>query len=178
MFIKRSLSASDFFEDVRGFRGPDEGFWILVVVVDVVTDGHDELFQVLEDAAPQLVFGQVSEEAFDHIEPAGGGWCEVNVEALMTIKPAHDPLVLMCGVVIADQIDMFFLGDGMVDQAEKFQPLLMPMALLAEAEYFAVKRVQCRKQGTSAHMRAPSRLRSNRLDLPFAARSSGLRPRW
>jgi hypothetical protein len=44
-------SAGDFFEDVGSFCGPDERFWILVVLVDVVADGHDELFEVFEDAA-------------------------------------------------------------------------------------------------------------------------------
>jgi hypothetical protein len=34
-------------------------------------------------------------------------------------------------IVIADQVDMFSLGDGLVDQAEKSQPLLMPVPLLA-----------------------------------------------
>ena len=74
VIIKRGASAGDFFEDVGCFSGPDEWFWILVVMVDVVADGSDELFEVLEDAAPQLVRGQVAEEAFDHIEPGGGGW--------------------------------------------------------------------------------------------------------
>jgi hypothetical protein len=41
---------------------------------------------------------------------------------------------------------MFFLGDGLVNQAEKLQPLLMPVPLLAEAEDLAVKGVQSSKQ--------------------------------
>jgi hypothetical protein len=52
----------------------------------------------------------------------------------------------MRGIVIADQVDMLFLGDGLVDQAEKLQPLLMPVSLLAEAEDLAVQGVQSRKQ--------------------------------
>jgi hypothetical protein len=35
------------------------------VVVDVVADGQDELFEVAEDAAPQLVLCQVTEKAFN-----------------------------------------------------------------------------------------------------------------
>ena len=35
----------------ESFGGPDERFRILVVLVDVVADGHDELFEVFEDAA-------------------------------------------------------------------------------------------------------------------------------
>ncbi len=49
----------------------------------------------------------------------------------MTVQPAGDLLVFMRGIVIADQVDMFFLGDGLVDQAKKLQPLLMPVPLLA-----------------------------------------------
>jgi hypothetical protein len=111
------------------------------VLIDVVADGHDELFEVFEDAAAQLVLGQVAEEAFDHIEPTGRGWGEVDMEALVTVQPADDLLVFMRGIVIADQVDMFFLGDGLVNQAEKLQPLLMPVSLLAEAEDLAVKGV-------------------------------------
>ncbi len=46
-----------------------KGFGFLVVVVDVVADGGDQLLQILEDAAPNLVGGQVAEESLDHVEP-------------------------------------------------------------------------------------------------------------
>jgi len=51
------------------FGCPDEGFGILIVSVDVVSDGDDELFGILEDAAAKSVVGQVAEEAFHHVEP-------------------------------------------------------------------------------------------------------------
>jgi hypothetical protein len=116
------------------------------VLVDVVADGHDELFEVFEDAAAKLVLGQVAEEPFDHIEPTGRCWGEVDMEALVTVQPAGDLLVFRRGIVVADQVDVFFLGDSLVDQAEKLQPLLMPVPLLAEAEDLAVKGVQSCKQ--------------------------------
>jgi hypothetical protein len=121
------LSAGNFFEYVGSFRGPDERFWILVVLVDVVSDGHDELFKISEDATAQLFLGQVAEEALHHIEPTGRRWGEVDMEALVTVQPADDLVVFVGGIVIADQVDMFFLGNGLLDQAEKLQPLLMPM---------------------------------------------------
>ena len=34
-----------------------KGFGILIVAVDVMSDGHDQLFKVLEDAAPKPVLG-------------------------------------------------------------------------------------------------------------------------
>jgi len=59
----------DLFEDVVCLCGPDEGLGGFVVVVDVVADGCDELLQVLEDAAANLVCGQIAEEPFDHVQP-------------------------------------------------------------------------------------------------------------
>ena len=141
------------------------------MVVDVVANGHDELFEILEDAAPQLVFGQVAEEAFHHIEPTGRGRGEVHMEALMAGEPADDFLVLVRGVVIADQIDMLLLGDGLVDQAEKLQPLLVPVALLAEAEDLAVERVEGGKQGGRAIAFIVVR---HRLPPPYLQGQSGL----
>jgi hypothetical protein len=74
----------------------------------------------------------------------------MDMEALMTFQPADDLLVFMRGIVIADQVDMFFFGDGLIDQAEKLQPLLMPVSLLEEAKDLGVKRVQSGKQGRRA----------------------------
>jgi hypothetical protein len=107
--------------------------------------GADQFLRSDGFAAAQLVLGQVA-ESFDHIEPAGRGWGEVDPEALVTVQPPGNFLVFVCGIVVADQVDMFFLGDGLVDQAEKLQPLLMPVPLLAEAEDLAVKGVQSRKR--------------------------------
>ena len=56
------------FQDVCRFGGPDEGLGVLVVSVDVFSDGDDQLFEVLEDAGPNAVLGDVAEEAFDHVE--------------------------------------------------------------------------------------------------------------
>jgi hypothetical protein len=53
------------------------------VNIEVVTDCSDELFEVLEDAALELVLGQVAEEAFDHVEQRDGSWREANTEALI-----------------------------------------------------------------------------------------------
>ena len=38
----------------------------VVAPVDVVADGHDELFRILEGAAADTVLGQVAEETLDH----------------------------------------------------------------------------------------------------------------
>ena len=55
-------------------------------------------------------------------------------------QPALHSGVLMGGVVITDQVELPVGRDGLVDQAEKLEPLLVPMALLAQAKDFAVGR--------------------------------------
>ena len=52
----------------------------------------------------------------------------------------------MGGIVIADQVQLPVGGDGLVDEAEKLEPLLVPMALLAQAKDLAVGRIQRGKQ--------------------------------
>jgi hypothetical protein len=59
-FIEGAPSAFHFFQDVGGPRGPDERFRTLVVTVDVSADGHDEFFQVTEDAPAKPILSQVA----------------------------------------------------------------------------------------------------------------------
>jgi hypothetical protein len=40
--MKNDASVLDLFEDVSGLGGPDEGFWVFIVVIDVDVDGSDE----------------------------------------------------------------------------------------------------------------------------------------
>ena len=56
----------------------------------------------------------------------------------------------MGGVVIADQVQLPVGRDGLVDQAEKLEPLLMAMPLLAQAKDLAVGRVQRGEQSGRA----------------------------
>ena len=60
-------------------------FWF--VTVDVVSDGHDQLFNVAEDAAAQPVLREVPNKALDHIEPRGTGRREVHMKAQMPFQP-------------------------------------------------------------------------------------------
>jgi hypothetical protein len=49
--------------------------------------------------------------------------------------------MLVGPIVAADQVDFLVLGNGLVDQAQELQPLLMPMPFLAEPKHFTVERV-------------------------------------
>jgi hypothetical protein len=47
----------------------NEWFGLVVVLVDVVADGHDQFLDVSEDPAAEPPFGEIAEEALDHVEP-------------------------------------------------------------------------------------------------------------
>src|SRR6266566_6093969 len=65
-------------------------------------------------------------------------------------QPALHFGVLMGGVIIADQVKLPVGRDGLVDQAEKLEPFLVPMPLLAQAKDLAIGRVQRGKQSGGA----------------------------
>ena len=67
--MQDGAGAGDLLQDVAGLCGPDKGLGILVVAVDIVTDGHDELFEVVEHAASDSFLGQITKEALDHVQP-------------------------------------------------------------------------------------------------------------
>ena len=52
----------------------------------------------------------------------------MELKARMTRKPAPHFGMFMGGIVIADQVQLPVGGDGLVDEAEKLEPLLVPMA--------------------------------------------------
>jgi hypothetical protein len=86
---------------------PDKGFWGFVVAVDVFSDGHDELLQVVEDATPKLIAGQVAEEALHRVQPESRGRCKSHMKALVLLQPALYVFVFVRSIVIADQVDLF-----------------------------------------------------------------------
>ena len=63
------------------------------------------MFEVMEDAATELVLGEVAEEAFDHVEPRGRGGSKAHVESPVLFDPALDPGMLVGRRVVADQVN-------------------------------------------------------------------------
>jgi hypothetical protein len=57
--MQRAAGAFDLFEDVGGACRPDEGFGVVVVTIDVISDGHDQFFQIAKHTEPQSVLSQV-----------------------------------------------------------------------------------------------------------------------
>ena len=65
-------------DDAVGVGGPDEGFGIIVGLVDEVVDGCLKIGDGAEDAALEPAPGELGEEALDGIQPGarGGGEME------------------------------------------------------------------------------------------------------
>ena len=69
------------------------------MTVDVASDGHDELFQIAEDAAPQPIGSEVAKEAFHHVQPRRAGGSEVQMKARVPRQPALYFGMLMGGAI-------------------------------------------------------------------------------
>jgi hypothetical protein len=89
--MNHSLSGSlHFFEDVGGGCGPDEGFGVLVVMIDVVFNRVDRFDHVAKNSTTYAIRGKVAKKSFDHVQPGSAGGLEVNVESRMAFSPALD----------------------------------------------------------------------------------------
>src|ERR1700682_703179 len=101
------------------------------MVVDVIADGGNELFEVLENAAPDLVCSEVTEKALDHVQPRRRSRREAHMASFVLVAPALDARMFVGRVIVADQIELLVCGDGLVNHAQEPEPLLVSMPLLA-----------------------------------------------
>ena len=67
--MKGSAGSLDLLQNVAGRGSPDEGLGGLVVAVDELVDGRDQLLDIAKDAPAEPVVGQIPEEALHHVEP-------------------------------------------------------------------------------------------------------------
>lgn len=56
-------------QDVLGTLGPDEWFWIFVVVNDVLIDGCSQFWDAGENATAQSLGRNVTKESLNHVQP-------------------------------------------------------------------------------------------------------------
>ena len=67
--IQRLVPAFDGCDDFVGICGPDEGFWLLVVLGEEAVDGGLEVDDGVKDAAFQAPLRQPGEETLHRVEP-------------------------------------------------------------------------------------------------------------
>lgn len=134
------------FQNVSGFCGPDKWFGVVIVMVDIFSDGLHQILYAAENTATQSILNQVAEEAFHNVEPRAASGCEVNVEARMASEPAIHLRMLVGGVVIHDHMNLFTSPDHVIDGAEELQPFLMAVPILTQGHHLAFQRVESGKQ--------------------------------
>ena len=115
--IQLGARTLDLLQDVGCFGRPDEGLGGLIVMIDVVLDGHDEFFHVAEDATSDALVGKVAEETLHHVEPRTARRREVHVEPRVSCQPSLNLRMFVGGVVIRDQMDVSPAGVDVVDHA-------------------------------------------------------------
>ena len=87
----------DLAEDDVGIGGPDEGFGLGVVLLDVAIDRGLEVDDRVEHAPFQAASGESGEEGLDRVEPRARGRREVEHDARVAAKPAQHFGVLVGG---------------------------------------------------------------------------------
>jgi len=101
------VPASDGGDDLVRVLCPTEGLWVGVCLCDEAFDGCLQGDQGVEHASLQAALGQFGKEALDGIDPGGRGWREVEGEAGMPPEPLDDLGVLVGGVVVEHDVDLF-----------------------------------------------------------------------
>ena len=75
--------------------GPDEGLWVMVVLLDVAVNGGLEIDDGVKHATLEALAGERGEEAFHGVQPGGGGWREMEDPTGMALQPGQDLRVLV-----------------------------------------------------------------------------------
>ncbi len=140
------MAASDGSDDLVWIGGPGEGSWSVVGLGEEAIDGGLEVDDGSEDAA----LGQLGEEAFHGVEPAGRGRGEVEDPSRMSPEPGAHLGVLVDGVVVQDGVDDLASRNLRLDGVQEADELLMAVALHAVADDLALQHVECGEQGGRA----------------------------
>ena len=86
-----------------------------------LVDPGNEFFDALERSAPDGLLSDESEPSLDLIEPRGVSGREVEMEAWSGCKPCSHLGVLVCCVVVDDQVHIQFSRHGFVDASRKLR---------------------------------------------------------
>ena len=116
-----------------------------IVVFEVLLDEGFELRGAVEHAAADAVLGQ-AEEALDLVEPGRRSRREVHMEPRVPLEPDPDAGMLVCGVVVGDQVQIKLLWRLGFDAAQEPEPFLMAMSLHTLANHFARGDIECCEQ--------------------------------
>ena len=138
---------ADFFQDLFDSFRPDKGLRILVVDLNVVFDGADQLRHTVETPAPNALACDLRKPPLHQVQPRRTGRREMQVKPRMFGQPASYLRVLVGAVVIDDQVQRQGGRRLPVDLPQKLQKLIVAMPLKTAPDDFSLQHIQRRKQG-------------------------------
>src|SRR6516164_5968540 len=103
--LRRNLQAVKFCEDGVCRLGPDERFWVSIVLGKVGVDSALQVDDRAEDAAANALPGHLGEEVLDRIEPGGRSRGEVEDPARMTGQPSQHLGMFVGSIVVEHRMD-------------------------------------------------------------------------
>ena len=116
------------------------------MVVDVVVDGIDQGLDALERAATDALVSNLSEPAFDKVQPGARCRDEVQMEPWVSSEPGFYTGMLVSAVIVHDQVQVDTGRSLAVHYFKKADEFLVTMARHTVADHLAVEHAQCRKQ--------------------------------
>ena len=122
-------------DDLTWVSLPDEGSWILVVLLDEAIDGRLQIDDRMEHAVFQASPRELGEEALDGIQLRAGRWNEVEGPSWMPCQPGADLGLLVGRIIVEDDVDGLVGGQFGFDGVEESDELLMPVTLHIAADH-------------------------------------------
>ena len=136
----------DLAQDRRRRSGPDERPWVFVVFPHVRANRGDEGRDTAEGAAADAFARDLSEEAFDEVQPRGSRRGEVEVKPWVLAHPRLHGRVRVRAVVVEDEMDVLLAGGLAIDLVQEGEELGMRMAGVAGVDHVALQDIEGGKQ--------------------------------
>jgi len=122
---------------------PDERLRVVVPGLDPVANVLLQCCNALYTTAEQLI-GQECEPSHDLVDPGGPGRGEVNVKTWVLGQPVAHCRRLVGGQVVADEMHVQLVGDGLVDRGEEFLELHGPVTSMKLGDHRAIGDIERR----------------------------------
>ena len=142
-----SLDGGDDFVRVGG---PREWLRVGVGLSDEAVDGRLEIDDGAEDTTFQSTSAELGEKPLDSVEPGARGWCEVENETRVAIKPGTNVGVFVSCIVVKNDVDDLADRNFRLDGVQKSNEFLMTMTLHVAADDRAVEDVEGGEQRRGA----------------------------
>lgn len=105
-----------------------------MVCSNMALNCFDEFINTAEYSSSETVDGQIAKEAFHHVQPRGACWCEVEMKSGIAPLPGRNSVMLVGRIVIADDVNFFFLRRAFADQVQEANPFLVSVLVHAGAD--------------------------------------------